>query len=42
MFDTATGSVATPIYDTRAYAMKEEADLRALTLAKQWVDKQKV
>ena len=38
--DTATGSVGTPIYDTQAYLMKDEADRRALTLAKAWIDKQ--
>jgi hypothetical protein len=40
--DTATGSIGTPIYDTQAYLLKDEADGRALTLAKAWVDKQKV
>ena len=36
----ATGSVGTPIHDAEAYLMKEEADLRALTLAKRGVDTQ--
>lgn len=36
--DTATGSIGTPIYDTQGYALKDMADERALTLAKQSVD----
>lgn len=40
LINTATGTIGITLYDGQAFLKKEEMDLRALKLDKQWLDKQ--
>lgn len=40
LINSATGTIGITLYDGQAFLKKEEMDLRALKLDKQWLDKQ--